>query len=204
MRLIPSDNRFFDLLSDAAGNLVTGAALLTELIAADPDDRGAITARMRQTEHAGDEVTHDIMHRLNTSFVTPFDREDISMLAGRLDDVLDAMDEAADLTVLYRIGSFPAGVTAQVDCLTRAAHATAAAMPKLAKPADLDQYWITVNDLENEADDVYRSLRAELFNNGTDAIAVMKHKEVIDHLESASDCFERAANVVQTIAAKES
>jgi predicted phosphate transport protein (TIGR00153 family) len=204
MRLIPTDTRFFALLSDAAGNLVTGAQLLGELIAAAPADRSAITARMRQTEHSGDEITHDIMNRLNTSFVTPFDREDISNLAGRLDDVLDAMDEAADLAVLYRIGSFPAGVADQVDCLTRAAAATADAMPKLANLHDLDQYWITVNDLENEADDVYRTLRANLFNNGTDAIAVMKIKEVIDQLESAADCFEHAANIVQTIAAKES
>jgi uncharacterized protein len=204
MRLSPTDKRYFQLLTDAADNLVTAADLLTRLVDAAPEQRREIAARMREVEHAGDDVTHEVMKRLNSSFVTPFDREDISALAGRIDDVLDCMDAAADLTVLYGIDRFPDGVGGQAKLLTQAAKVTAAAMPRLASPADLEPYWIEINDLENQADDTYRSLLAHLFTNGTDALTVLALKDVIDQLEAAADGFEHVADVVQTIAVKES
>ena len=105
----------------------------------------------RTAEHAGDEVTHEIMIKINTTFVTPFDREDIYRLASALDDVMDAIEEAADLIVLYRLGTLPDGIAAQVEVLQRAAAATAEAMPRLQTMAELQEYWIEVNSLENEA-----------------------------------------------------
>lgn len=204
MRLTPRDNRFYDLFVDAAKNVLQGAELLTRLVDSDAGHRSALATRMKSVEHAGDNATHAILHQLNTSFITPFDREDIAHLAGKLDDILDAMEAAANLAVLYRIDELPEAVSEQVAVLHEAANLTVDAMPRLRTMRDLDQYWITINELENQADQIYRQLLAELFNNGTDAVTMIKVKEVVDQLEVAADAFEHVADVIQTIAAKES
>jgi predicted phosphate transport protein (TIGR00153 family) len=185
-------------------NLVTGARLLKELLGAAPSERKEIAERMRAAEHAGDEVTHAIMRELNESFITPFDREDIYRLASSLDDVMDAMEAAVDLVVLYQIGELPAEVADQVDVIERAAELTAAAMLELRSMKDLSEFWIELNRLENQADQVYRRLLARLFGGDFDALTVMKIKEVVDQLEGAADAFEHVANTVETIAVKES
>lgn len=204
MRLTPREPRFFDLFSQAATNLHAGAALLKELVVASPAERPAIAERLKSVEHAGDDATHSILNALNTSFITPFDRDDIAHLASWLDDVLDAMEAAADLSVLYKIQSLPDPVATQIDLLQQAAELTVDAMPRLATMKDLESYWITINDLENQADQVYRGLLAELFNNGGEPLQLFKIKEVVDELEEAMDAFEHVANVIQSIAAKES
>jgi predicted phosphate transport protein (TIGR00153 family) len=144
------------------------------------------------------------MRELNETFVTPFDREDIYRLASSLDDVMDAMEAAVDLVVLYQIGDLPSEIADQVDVLERAAELTAAAMPRLRSMKDLSDYWIELNRLENQADQVYRRLLARLFSGEYDALTVMKLKEVVDQLEAAADAFEHVANTVETIAVKES
>ncbi|MFF1612529.1 DUF47 domain-containing protein [Amycolatopsis sp. NPDC058278] len=204
MRFTPRGTRFFDLLAEAAKNLVTATALLRELVAADPAEREPIAKRLHEVEHQGDELTHTIMVELNSSFVTPFDREDIQALAAKIDDVLDFTDTAADLAVLYRIGSFPPGTDVLVRVLCRAAELTASSMPGLAKVGDLEPFWIEINELENEADRVYRRILAHLFEPGGDALEVLKTKEVVEQFELAADAFEHLADVVQTIAVKES
>jgi hypothetical protein len=185
-------------------NLVVGAGLLKELLGAELPDRKAIAEKMREAEHDGDEATHAIMRELNESFITPFDREDIYRLASSLDDVMDAMEAAVDLVVLYQIGDLPPEVADQVDVLERAAELTAEAMPRLRSMKDLSEFWIELNRLENQADQVYRRLLARLFNGEYDALTVMKLKEVVDQLEAAADAFEHVANTVETIAVKES
>jgi predicted phosphate transport protein (TIGR00153 family) len=185
-------------------NLVVGARLLKELLGAAPGDRKEIAERMRAAEHAGDDVTHAIMRELNESFITPFDREDIYRLASSLDDVMDAMEAAVDLVVLYQIGELPPEVADQVDVIERAAELTAEAMLKLRSMKDLSEFWIELNRLENQADQVYRRLLARLFSGDFDALTVMKIKEVVDQLEGAADAFEHVANTVETIAVKES
>src|SRR4051794_6242053 len=120
LRLTPREDSFYDMFAHSANNLVTGARLLVELIS-DGTDREAIAEKMRACEHAGDEATHAIMRRLNESFITPFDREDIYRLASLLDDVMDFMEEAADLVVLYKIDELPKEIISQVDVLERAA-----------------------------------------------------------------------------------
>jgi predicted phosphate transport protein (TIGR00153 family) len=144
------------------------------------------------------------MRKVNSSFITPFDREDIYGLAANLDDCMDLMEAAVDLIVLYRIGELPSGIAAQVEVLARMSELTAEAMPRLRSMSDLQEYWIEINRLENQADQVYRRLLAELFNNGADAITVLKLKEVIDELEAAADAFEKVAHAVESIAVKES
>jgi predicted phosphate transport protein (TIGR00153 family) len=202
-RLTPRDDRFYAMFTTAATNLVTGAKLLGEQIAAKLDDRPEIAARMRDAEHAGDDVTHEIFSTVNSTFVTPFDREDIYNLAGRLDDVLDHMDAAADLLVLYRPAEIPDELWNQVDVLARAAELTAGAMARLRTPQDLSDYWIEINRLENEADQVYRRLLATLFSGMYEPMEVLKLKDIVDELEAAADAFEQVAHTVQTIAAKE-
>ena len=203
LRFTPRDDRFYAMFSAASKNLVTGAGLLREQVAAGVDDRPEVASRMRDTEHAGDEITHEIFSTVNSTFVTPFDREDIYRLAGHIDDVLDHLDAAADLVVLYRPAEIPAEVGAQVDVLVRAADLTAAAMDRLKTPQELSEYWIEINRLENEADQIYRRLLATLFSGMYEPMEVLKLKDVVEELEAAADAFEHLAHAVQTIAAKE-
>jgi len=203
-RLTPQENGFFELFATLAGHLVDGAHELTNLLAVEHSEREAVAARMRDIEHAADESTRAIMRKVNSSFITPFDREDIYRLASKLDDCMDLMEAAADLIVLYRIDDLPEGVSAQVEVLARMSELTAEAMPRLRALNDLPEYWREISRLENQADQAYRRLVADLFSNGTDAITVLKLKEVIDQLEAAADAFETAANTVEGIAIKES
>ena len=204
IRLTPRQTTFYGLFASSGQNLVVGASLLKDLLGADQHERRAIAEKMRAAEHAGDEATHAIMRELNETFVTPFDREDIYRLASSLDDVMDAMEAAVDLVVLYNIGDLPREIADQVDVLERAAELTADAMPRLRSMKDLSEFWIELNRLENQADQVYRRILAKLFSGDFDALTVLKLKEVVDQLEAAADAFEHVANTVETIAVKES
>ena len=203
LRFRPTDTSFYDLFAESAKNLVVGAELLAELLPAD-SDRTAIAKRMRDAEHAGDETTHAIVRRVNTTFVTPFDRDDIYRLAAGLDDVMDFMEEAVDMVVLYEIEELPSELANQVEVLQRSAELTAEAMPRLRTMRDLEEYWIEINRLENDGDKSYRRIVAKLFNGQYDALTVMKLKDVVDSLEAAIDAFESVANTVEQIAVKES
>lgn len=205
-RLTPQENSFYDLFAKSASYLVDGSRELTTILGVAHGEREAVAARMREIEHAADEATHEIIRKVNSSFITPFDREDIHGLASTLDDCMDLMDAAVDTIVLYRIGDLPAGVTDQVEVLSRMSELTADAMPRLRSMKDLSEYWIEINRLENQADQIYRGLLAALFNGdyGADAITIMKLKEVIEELEAAADAFEAVAHKVESIAVKES
>jgi uncharacterized protein len=208
-RLTPHERGFYPLFTRAAENIAGAADDLAELVAAPQAERAALAKRVKDAEHAGDEVTHEILVKLNSTFVTPFDREDIYRLASSFDDVIDAMEEAADRIVLYRLGDLPAGMRTQVDVLQRAAAATAAAMPQLATMAKLREYWVHVNSLEEEGDVAYRALLEQLLCpsdevNAAGVLTILKLKEVVDTLEEAADAFETVANTVESIAVKES
>jgi Phosphate transport regulator (distant homolog of PhoU) len=203
LRLTPREDSYYDLFAHSANNLVIASRLLVEIIG-DGADRAGLIEKMHACEHAGDEHTHAIMKRLNESFVTPFDRDDIYRLASNLDDVMDYMEAAADLIGLYQIEHLPKEVIRQVEVLERAAELTAEAMPRLRSMRNLSEYWIEINRLENQADQVYRRLLAKLFSGEYDALMVLKMKEVIDQLEMAADAFEHTANTIESIALKES
>ncbi|MCX4747413.1 DUF47 family protein [Kitasatospora sp. NBC_01287] len=202
--LTPKETSFYDMFAAAAENLVVGSKLLLELLGSDVSSRAEIVERMRAAEHAGDDTTHAIFHQLNSSFITPFDREDIYNLASSLDDIMDFMEEAVDLVVLYDIQTLPRGVEQQIEVLARAAELTAEAMPNLRSLSHLTEYWIEINRLENQADQIHRKLLAHLFSGQYEAIEVLKLKQVVDVLEEAADAFEHVANTVETIAVKES
>jgi predicted phosphate transport protein (TIGR00153 family) len=202
-RLTPRDTSFYDFFSAAADNLVDGARLLASSMQAGADHPG-IASRLREIEHASDEVTHAVMRQLNSTFVTPFDREDIYTLASRLDDVMDHMEAASDLVVLYELDVLPPEYALVSDVLVRAAAVTAEAMPRLRGLKDLSEYWIEVNRLENEADQLYRRTLARLFGGDYDALTVLKLKDLAEELEAAADAFEDVADTVETITVKES
>jgi uncharacterized protein len=208
-RLQPRERSFYPLFTRAAENIAVAVDVLAELVAAEPADRAALAKRVKDAEHAGDELTHEILVKVNSTFVTPFDREDIYRLTSSLDDVLDFVEEAADRIVLYRLEALPAGITTQVDVLRRAAAATAEAMPQLERMAKLREYWVHVNSLEDEGDTAYRALLGELLVpegdvTPLDVLTIIKVKEVVEVLEEAADAFETVANTVESIALKES
>ncbi len=203
LKLTPRDTSFYDHFTAAADNLVEGAGLLGQMLAPGAD-RAVQAKRMRDIEHASDDITHAVMRQLNSTFVTPFDREDIYRLASRLDDVMDFMEAAADLVVLYELKALPEEMTRLVDVLQRAAGKTAEAMPRLRKMEGLEEYWIEVNRLENEADQIYRRTVARLFSGEYDALTALKLKDVAEELEAAADALEDVADAVETIVVKES
>ena len=202
-RLTPRDSAFFAMFTEAGQNVADSADILAGLL--DPNaNREAIAKQLREREHIGDSVTHRIMRQLNTSFVTPFDREDIYRLAAALDDVVDAMEAAADFIVLADVGKLPSLMGEQITLLARSAHETADAMGRLSTLHDLEPYWIEVNRLENEADRIYRKLLSRLFSGDYDALTMVKLREVADGFEEAADALEHVAHAVETIAVKES
>jgi predicted phosphate transport protein (TIGR00153 family) len=203
LRFRPADTTFYTLFSQAAKHLVDGAALLAEMLG-EGNDREGIAQRMRDAEHAADETTHDIIKRVNSTFVTPFDREDIYALASGLDDVMDFMEEAVDLILLYEVVKLPKELANQVEVIQRCAELTAASMPRLRAMSDLEEYWIEINRLENLGDKSYRRILAKLFSGKYEALEVMKLKDIVDSLEAAIDAFERVANIVEQLVVKES
>lgn len=203
LRLTPRDASFYDHFTAAARNLGAGGHLLHQVMS-EGTDRVELAKQMRDVEHKGDDLTHTVMRQLNSTFVTPFDREDIYRLANRLDDVLDHMEAAADLVVLYELGELPPEYLRVVEILQAAAELTAEAMPRLRGLKDLQAYWIEVNRLENEADQIYRRTVAKLFDGRYDALTALKLKDVADELEAAADALEDVADAVETIAVKES
>ena len=203
MRFRPVDTSFYDLFTRSARHLVQGSALLAEILSTG-SDRRAIAERMREEEHLADEATHDIIKRVNKTFVTPFDRDDIYDLASSLDDIMDFMEEAVDLVVLYEVGELPSELAEQVQVLQRSAELTAEAMPRLKTMKDLEEFWIEINRLENTGDKAYRRILAKLFSGQYDALEVLKLKGIVDALEEAIDGFEKVANIIEQIAVKES
>src|SRR5436305_4260193 len=204
LRLSPRENVFYELFSASASNILDGAQLLQKLVNAPVHQREDLHRQLRDAEHRGDDRTHSIMREVNSTFVTPLDREDIYRLASRLDDVMDFFEAAGDLIVLYQLETLPREVQEMADILVRAAELTSLAMPRLKSLKNLSDYWIEINRLENDADKLYRRFVARLFSGDTDALTVMKLKEVAEELEAAADAFENVADTVETIAVKES
>jgi predicted phosphate transport protein (TIGR00153 family) len=205
--LRPAERSFYPLFNQTGDNILAATADLARLVAAEPGARAGLARRVKEAELAGDRLTRAILVKLNSTFVTPFDREDIYRLTAALDDVVDAVEEAADRIVLYRLEALPAGVSAQVDVLCRAARATAAAMPGLADVGSLAGFTEEINALEDEADAIHHELLGDLLaprRPVEDLLRVLALKEVVDTLEDAADAFETVANTVESIAVKES
>ncbi len=196
-------DEYFDLFAESATNVRTAAELLKDLIE-DYRDVEAKAQRVQDREHEGDEITHAIIRHLNTSFITPMDREDIYALGSALDDVMDAIDAVADLFVLHRIEEPLPEMKAQADVLLRACQQTEQAMKALPKMdrGRLEPYWVEINRLENEGDRIYRRAVADLFSGDYKAMDVLKWKEVIEYLEEALDGLENVSNIIEATVLK--
>jgi predicted phosphate transport protein (TIGR00153 family) len=202
VRLIPRDTRFFDLFAEMAGNLGQGARLLKRTL----DDFQDIEARVRQLkdiEHRGDEMTHNILTKLNQTFITPFDREDIHRLASSLDDVLDFIYAAGVRLVMFRIKSAPPAASKLAEVIIKQTDELSQAMSLLEKkPERVLENCVEINRLENEADLIARTAIAALFDEEKDPIALIKLKELYEVLETATDKAEDAANVLEGVVLK--
>ncbi|MEV4139733.1 DUF47 family protein [Dactylosporangium sp. NPDC049742] len=206
LRLRPSDDSFYDFFTRAAGNLVKGTELLSELAVPGVDVQ-TVSERLVEVEHDSDAITHELYKKINSSFITPFDREDIYRLGSLLDDVMDHLEAVGSLLYLYGLTKLPAlprELHEIVKVLDQQARLTAEAMPRLKTMKNLEEYWVECNRLENEGDNAYRMMLVRLFSGEYDALTVLKMKEVVDELEAACDAFEHVANTVETIVVKES
>ena len=203
LRAVASERSFYDLFEEMAVKVKEGSGDLLDLLK-NYDDLDRKVGRILDVEHEGDELTHEVIRRLNTSFVTPLDREDIHLLASSLDDVLDHVEAAAENLQLHKIGEPLPQMIAVADFLNQAASATAEAMPALRKMSGLEDYLVEINRLENEGDRAYRRTIAELFSGDYSAIDVLKFKAVIEEIEGAIDRLEDVANVVESIYLKQS
>jgi predicted phosphate transport protein (TIGR00153 family) len=198
---VPRDEGFFELFVRQAKNVEAGALVLSDLISAF-DDVHAKADELRRLEHAGDDMTHEVMRRLNTVFVTPIDHEDIHELTSTLDDVLDHMEAAADLFVLHKIDEPLPQMKVQADVLVHATRTLREALEQLPRYKELPPYWIEVDRLENEGDRVYRQAIADLFEGSHRALDVLKWRDIIDELEAAIDRTEDVSDVLEGIALK--
>ncbi|GAA3249215.1 DUF47 domain-containing protein [Dactylosporangium siamense] len=206
LRLRPSDDSFYEFFTRAAKNLVIGTELLSELALPGVDVQ-TVSERLVEVEHDSDAITHQLYKKINSSFITPFDREDIYRLGSLLDDVMDHLEAVGSLLYLYgltKLPSLPRELHEIVKVLDQQARVTAEAMPRLKTMKNLEEYWVECNRLENEGDNAYRMLLVRLFSGEYDALTVLKMKEVVDELEAACDAFEHVANTVETIVVKES
>jgi hypothetical protein len=206
LRLRPSDDSFYEFFSRAAQNLVKGTDLLSELAVPGVDVQ-SVSERLVEVEHDSDAITHELYKKINSSFITPFDREDIYRLGSLLDDVMDHLEAVGSLLYLYgltKLPTLPREIHEIVKVLDQQARLTADAMPRLKSMKDLERYWVECNRLENEGDSAYRMALVRLFSGEYDALTVLKMKEVVDELEAACDAFEHVANTVETIVVKES
>jgi len=201
LRLIPRDERFFDLFVEDVANVLGGARLLEAMLRTydQPDVRAD---EIRATEHRGDEISHEIGHRLEATFVTPFDREDIYALISGLDDVLDLVEEVADTFVLYRVDAPTATAVEQAGIIVRQVELLHEALVHLQGFKDLDRYWIEVHRLENEGDRIVRAAIAALFNDDRDPISLVKWKDIYGLLEATIDKAEDVANIIERITIK--
>jgi predicted phosphate transport protein (TIGR00153 family) len=201
LRLIPREERFFDLFVDDAAN-VLGAARLLEAMLRSYDDIERRSTEIRHAEHRGDEISHDIGHRLEATFVTPFDREEIHALISGLDDVLDLIEEVADTFVLYRIEAPTAAAIEQASIIVKQVEVLHEALLHLRGFKELEQYWIEVHRLENEGDRIARGAIAALFEANGEAVGIIKWKDIYALLEATIDKCEDVANIIERITIK--
>jgi predicted phosphate transport protein (TIGR00153 family) len=201
--LLPRDRTFFDLFIEAGKNTVHAAGLLDRMMHQWPDD-GGLSQQILNAEQEGDRITHDIIKRLNSTFVTPIDREDIYGLATRMDDVVDFTEEAADFLGLYKIEAPMEQAGALTKVLVAACEQLAVGLEHLPDFKDLDKYWIEIHRLENEGDRISRDAVASLFSNGVDPMVVIRWKDIFAVLENAIDATETAAQILEGIVIKNS
>jgi uncharacterized protein len=204
MRLLPRDEKFFDLFTSVAALSVEAAKLQLDLLRADPQRRGPIVDAIKRLEHQADQITHEVVTRLDRVFITPLDREDIHLLASRLDDVVDLIDGTAHRVQMYHAGTAPEGAVLLADVVVRGTQEVLVAVQSLEKNKDRSvlEACARVKRLEEEGDSLYHEWVARLFDGSPDPLMVIKWKEIYDTLEKTLDHMEDAGNVLESISIK--
>lgn len=201
--LIPRDNTFFQMFSEMSENLMAGARVMVDLFT-DYTNVDAKVAELRRIERIGDEITHNVFTKLNSTFITPFDREDIHQLASTLDDVLDFLNSAGARIIMYRITSPPPAALELARLILLQTQEMHRALPLLRKNGDILTHCVEINRLENEADVISRAAIGRLFDEEKNPITLIKIKELLEFLETATDKAEDVANVLETVVLKNS
>ena len=199
--LVPRDRVFFDLFSQSAANTLHAARLLKDMLDDWPEQEG-LAREILLAEQEGDRITHTLIQRLNSTFVTPIDGEDIYGLATAMDDIVDYIEETSDFMVLYKVEAPMEQAVAMADVLVKSCEQLAAALEHLREFKDLDKYWIEIHRLENDGDRLYRDAVASLFANGIDPMVVIRWKDLFTVLERAVDATETAAHILEGIVIK--
>jgi uncharacterized protein len=199
--LVPRDRVFFDLFVEAGENTVRAARLLKAMLEKWPESAG-LAREILLAEQEGDRITHDIVQRVNSTFVTPIDGEDIYGLATKLDDIVDHIEESADFMGLYRIEAPMEQSLAMADVLVKSCEQLALLLENLRGFKDLEKYLIEIHRLENDGDRLYRDAVASLFANGIDPMVVIRWRDIFLRLERAVDATETAAHILEGIVIK--
>jgi predicted phosphate transport protein (TIGR00153 family) len=199
--LVPKDRVFFDLFTESGQNTLRAAKLLRDMLDQWPDD-GGLSRDILKAEQEGDRITHDIIQRLNTTFVTPIDREDIYALATQTDDIVDHIEEVADFMGLYRIEAPMDQSQSLAEVLVKSCDQLYQLLQHLRGFKDLDHYWIEIHRLENDGDRIYRDAVASLFADRIDPMVVIRWRDVFLRLERAIDATETSASIVEGIVIK--
>jgi predicted phosphate transport protein (TIGR00153 family) len=202
VRLLPRDEEFFDLFVQVADRNKEAAQLLRDLFDVAPERRTPIVERIKRLEHEADQVTHEVVNRLDRTFITPLDREDIHQLASDLDDVMDVMDGTARRAQIFHLGVAPAGVRQLTEVIQRMVTVLAEGVGRLKKGDDVMKYCVEAKKLEEEGDAIYHEVLGQLFEREKDALEVIKWKEIYDNLERTLDEAEDVANVLESITLK--
>ena len=203
VRLIPRETKFFDMFAEIADNVVEGAKVLSDLLHNyDYEQLPTAVQKIKEIEHRGDEMTHQILIKLNQTFITPFDREDIHLLTSSLDDVLDFINGASDRLLTYKITQPSPSAKVLAAIILKQTEELGKAVCLLGKDGKLLEHCVEVNRLENEADQVSREAIGRLFDGDYDPITLIKLKELLEILEEASDKAEDVANVLETVVLK--
>ena len=201
--LTPRGREFFDLFEEAATNVVRGADLLDQMLRNYPEQKD-LARDILICEQDGDRITHDIINRLNQTFVTPIDREDIIELASALDDIIDLTEEVADYLGLYKIEAPMEQAVQLADVLEQATREVQQTVPRLRELKDISHHTVEIHRLENDGDRITREAMASLFEGGIDPMVVIRWKDIFEKLEHAIDSTERVANILEGIAIKNS
>ena len=202
IHFMPREEEFFDLFVQVAKRTTEAAGRLRELFDAPPERRTPIVEAIKRLEHECDQVTHEVVNRLDRTFITPLDREDIHQLISDLDDVMDVIDGTARRAQIFRLGTAPAGIKLLAEMIAKITAVNEQAVSRLKKGDDVMKYCVEAKSLEEEGDALYHEALGHLFEKEKDAIELVKWKEIYDNLERTLDEAEDVANVVESIALK--
>lgn len=202
LRLMPREEEFFDLFTEVASRNSQAAGKLRELFDAPAERRTPIVEAIKRLEHECDQITHEVVNRLDRTFITPLDREDIHALASDLDDVMDAIDGTARRAQIFHLRDAPEGVKQLAEVISRMTAVLGEAVGRLKKGDDVMKYCVEAKTLEEEGDAIYHESLGQLFEKETNAIELVKWKEIYDNLEQTLDQAEDVANVVESITLK--